>query len=45
VQREHADLMVLVAVTDHLAATGKEDEVGGPVPLLDGNVLNLLCGL
>jgi NAD(P)-dependent dehydrogenase (short-subunit alcohol dehydrogenase family) len=35
VQREHADLVVFPAVADHLAATGKEHEIRGAVPLFD----------
>jgi hypothetical protein len=35
VQREHADLVVFPAVAGHLAATGKEHEIRGAVPLFD----------
>jgi hypothetical protein len=35
VQREHADLVVFPAVADHLAATCKEHEIRGAVPLFD----------
>ena len=34
-QREHADLVILAAIADHLAATREEYEIGGAVPLLD----------
>ena len=34
-QREHADLVVFLAVADHLAATSKEHEIRGAVPLFD----------
>jgi hypothetical protein len=35
VQPEHADLVVFPAVADHLAATGKEHEIRGAVPLFN----------
>jgi NAD(P)-dependent dehydrogenase (short-subunit alcohol dehydrogenase family) len=35
VQREHADLVVFPAVADRLAATSKEHEIRGAVPLFD----------
>jgi len=41
VQREHTDLVILSTVADHLAATGKEHEIGGAVPLLD-HVLDIV---
>ena len=34
-EREHADLVVFAAVANHLAATGKEHEICGAVPLFD----------
>jgi hypothetical protein len=34
-QCEHADFVVFAAIADEFAATGKEDEIIGAVPVLD----------